>query len=79
MEKTMLIMIVIVALVAIGGLLYIGMGKSDVAPVFVESPSMQAPAKAPAGTVVGKAGGQIRFKVVPITDSAGGQIRFSMK
>ncbi|MBW2986052.1 hypothetical protein KY333_01650 [Candidatus Woesearchaeota archaeon] len=76
MEKTMLIMIVIVAIVAIGGLLYINSDKSDVAPVFVESPS--APAKAPAD-VLGSAGGQIRFKVVPVTDSAGGQIKFSMK
>lgn len=76
----MLIMIVIVALVAIGGLLYIGMGKSsDVAPVFVEKPAMETPTKIPSGTVLGKAGGQIRFQVVPVTDSAGGQVKFSTK
>lgn len=78
MERIMLIMIVAVALVAIGGLLFVGVQQApEMVPIFVE-PTMEAPS-IPAGTVLGQAGGQIKFKVAPISDSAGGQIKFSMK
>jgi hypothetical protein len=77
MEKSILIMIVIVAIVAIGGLLYIGLDSApQLIPVFVEGPSVDSPAP---GTVLGKAGGQIKFSVAPASDSVTGQIRFSFK
>ena len=75
MEKTMLIMIVIVAIVAIGGLLYIGSQRAPViVPVVTEGPSMQAePAK-----VTDSASGLIKFSVLP-TNQATGKFAFSMK
>lgn len=79
MERIMLIMIVAVALVAIGGLLFVGVQQApEIVPVFMEQPVMESTGVAP-GTVLGQAGGQIKFQVAPITDSAGGQIKFSMK
>ena len=78
MERIMLIMIVAVALVAIGGLLFVGVQQApQIMPVFMEQPVMTQ--QVAPGTVLGQAGGQITFKVAPITDSAGGQIKFSMK
>ena len=75
----MVIMIALVAIVAVGGLLYIGVNQApEVIPVFVQGPVLEAPG-VPPGTVLGQAGGQIRFSVAPISDSAGGQIKFSMK
>lgn len=76
MERTMLIMIAIVAIVAIGGLLYIGVNQApEVIPVFIEGPSMQKAQGQSASTEPG----QIKFSVAPISDSASGQIKFSMK
>lgn len=77
MEKTMLIMIVVVALVAIGGLLYMGLGDApDTVPVFVQQPSAQSMYEKPS---VSTEPGQITFSLAKQSDSAGGQVRFSMK
>ena len=75
MEKTMLIMIVIVAIVAIGGLLYINSDKSDIVPVFVESPSAPTTQVGPS---VSTEPGQITFTVAKPSASAGGQIKFDV-
>lgn len=78
MERIMLIMIVAVALVAIGGLLFVGVQQApQMMPVFLEQPVMTQ--EIAPGTVLGQASGQIRFQVAPISDSTGGQIKFSMK
>jgi len=75
MEKTMLIMIVIVAIVAVGGLLYIGSQKAPtIVPVVTEGPSMQASPVPDTDS----ASGQIKFSVLP-TNQATGKIAFSMK
>ena len=73
MEKTMLIMIVIVAIVAVSGLIYIGSQKAPVIiPVVMEGPSME-PVKD-----TDSASGQIRFTVKPM-NKATGKLTFSMK
>ena len=75
MERTMLIMIVIVAIVAIGGLLYIGSQKAPtIVPVVMEGPSMQADYVKDSDS----ASGQIKFSVKPMNEATG-KFTFSMK
>ena len=79
MERIMLIMIVAVALVAIGGLLFVGVQQApEIVPVFMNEPTMEMPS-IPPGTVLGQGSGQIRFTMAPQSDSATGKIAFSMK
>jgi len=77
MERIMIIMIALVAIVAVGGLLYIGVHEApQITPVFVQGPMIQHDAEMPS---VSSEPGQIKFTVAPPSDSAGGKISFSMK
>ena|GEM_PF-4777907 len=78
MEKTMLIMIALVAVIAIGGLLYISYQKApEITPVFVKGPVMEAPGTLmPSDTT---APGQIKMTFANPSDTAGGKIKFSFK
>lgn len=78
MERIMVIMIALVAIVAVGGLLYIGVQNSpQITPVFVQGPMLEAPDFE--GPSVSSEPGQIKFTMAPPSDSAGGKISFSMK
>ncbi len=77
MERIMVVMIALVAIVAVGGLLYIGVQNApEITPVFIRGPMLQAPAEGPSAST---APGQIRFSVAPPSDSATGQVKFEMK
>ena len=76
MERIMVIMIALVAIVAVGGLLYIGVQNApEITPVFIRGPMLEAPQMPSAST----APGQIKFSVAPPSDSATGQVKFKMK
>ena len=77
MERIMVVMIALVAIVAVGGLLYIGVQNApEITPVFVQGPMLQAPVTGPS---VSTEPGQIKFTMAPPSASAGGQVKFSMK
>lgn len=76
MERMMIVMIALVAIVAVGGLLYIGVHQAPgIVPVFIQGPVLQGAE----GSSASSAPGQIRFTTAPISASAGGQVKFSMK
>ncbi|MBW3002230.1 hypothetical protein KY338_03665 [Candidatus Woesearchaeota archaeon] len=78
MERMMVVLIALVAIVAVGGLLYIGVHKApEITPVFVQGHVLEAPdiSMPSDSTDVG----QIKFTIAPPSDSATGKISFEMK
>ena len=78
MEKSILIMIVIVAIVAIGGLIYIGLEAApNIIPVFVKSAEVSSGPLQDTAFAEGK--GTMRFNVAPPSAVAKGKFTFSVK
>lgn len=76
MERIMVIMIALVAIVAVGGLLYVGVHKAPQIPVFVQGPMIQPDSEMPS---VSTEPGQIKFSVANPSDSTTGQVKFNLK